>query len=131
MGLDVYAGPLTRYLAGDWLTIVQQAGLASGREVLRGAEWCLPLATGPTLFGTQTPNGGEVTMGRVDNLVSELRDLNEATLRLSPAALAAAREDGPPEPGAPVAAVAPFGLAVLLHLAEYAAAHRVPWIMDY
>ena len=33
MGLDVYVGPLSRYLIGDWLTIVQQAGAANGTEV--------------------------------------------------------------------------------------------------
>ncbi len=33
MGLDVYVGPLTRYTLGDWLTIVQQAGRASGHDV--------------------------------------------------------------------------------------------------
>ena len=33
MGLDVYVGPLARYLVGDWLTIVQQAGAANGTEV--------------------------------------------------------------------------------------------------
>lgn len=33
MGLDVYVGSLTRYTFGGWLTIVQQAGLASGMEV--------------------------------------------------------------------------------------------------
>lgn len=30
MGLDVYAGPLTRYHAGNWKTIVQQMGEAQG-----------------------------------------------------------------------------------------------------
>lgn len=33
MGLDVYVGPLARYLAGDWMTIVQQVGAATGRSV--------------------------------------------------------------------------------------------------
>lgn len=33
MGLDVYVGPLSRYLVGDWLTIVQQAGAATGTVV--------------------------------------------------------------------------------------------------
>jgi hypothetical protein len=33
MGLDVYAGPLSRYYAGDWLTVVQQLGLAQGTRV--------------------------------------------------------------------------------------------------
>lgn len=33
MGMDVYVGPLTRYLLGEWLTVVQQAGLANGVQV--------------------------------------------------------------------------------------------------
>ncbi len=37
MGLDIYAGPITRYIAGDWMTVVQRAGESSGTrvEVLR------------------------------------------------------------------------------------------------
>ena len=40
VGLDIYAGPVTRYVAGDWLTIVQQAGAARGIpvEVIRPNE---------------------------------------------------------------------------------------------
>jgi hypothetical protein len=33
VGLDVYVGSLVRYTAGDWLTVVQQAGLAQGVPV--------------------------------------------------------------------------------------------------
>lgn len=33
MGMDVYVGPLSRYLARDWLTLVQQVGAATGRRV--------------------------------------------------------------------------------------------------
>ena len=33
MGLDIYVGPITRYVAGDRLTVVQQAGIASGMPV--------------------------------------------------------------------------------------------------
>ena len=33
MGLDVYAGPLSRYYAGDWLTVVQQLGREQGIAV--------------------------------------------------------------------------------------------------
>jgi hypothetical protein len=33
MGLDVYVGSLTRYYLEDWLTVVQQAGAASGMGV--------------------------------------------------------------------------------------------------
>ncbi|MBI3272637.1 MAG: hypothetical protein HYZ53_26850 [Planctomycetes bacterium] len=34
MGLDVYVGSLTRYYAGDWKTIVQQAGERAGFKVV-------------------------------------------------------------------------------------------------
>src|SRR5712691_2883390 len=33
VGLDVYAGPVSRYVAGDWKTIIQQAGEALGNPV--------------------------------------------------------------------------------------------------
>lgn len=33
MGLDIYAGPLTRYYAGDWQTIIQRIGAEQGMEV--------------------------------------------------------------------------------------------------
>lgn len=33
MGLDIYAGPLTRYYAGGWETVVQREGRALGMEV--------------------------------------------------------------------------------------------------
>jgi hypothetical protein len=34
MGLDIYVGPLTRYFAHDWKTIVQQAAEAQGKQVV-------------------------------------------------------------------------------------------------
>ena len=33
MGMDVYVGPLSRYLAQNWMTVVQQVGAATGRRV--------------------------------------------------------------------------------------------------
>lgn len=33
MGMDVYVGPLSRYLARNWMTVVQQVGAATGRRV--------------------------------------------------------------------------------------------------
>ncbi len=245
MGLDIYCGSVSRYIAGDWLTIVQQAGQASGTTVevvradepedavrdtaiiqsavqkwvqglldalgvqggwqdaldtpyatdkpdwdgygavvqlaafderpdlvpggkvrkglrrtttvavlprdfgeseavkaasqaparypalLAGAQWCLPIREAPAVFRAPTPNGTLLTMGRVDQLLAELNTLNARTMRLSPGDLEAARQAGPPGTGAPVDEVAPFGAAVLLALAEYAAIHEVPWIMDY
>ncbi len=87
--------------------------------LLSGAEWCLPLSTGPAVFRAPMPNGNPITMGRVDNLLTELQALNERTLTLSDADLAAASTVGPPASGTAVAQTAPFGLAALLRLASY------------
>jgi hypothetical protein len=244
VGLDIYAGPVTRYATGDWLTIVQQAGAATGTIVrvlrpdepaaprhpdetaaavtvwrhnllaaldatdndwddnpdapyetdkpdwdgygavillaaynerpdlapgatiagdadrrviaptlprdyqqapayqaasqapqryptlLHGAEWCLPISTGPAVFEAPTPAGARIRMGHVEQLLAELHNLNRQTVQLSPAALATARRH-PPARGAPVADVAPFGLATLTALAEFAAVNHTCWIMDY
>lgn len=99
--------------------------------LLLGAEWCLPLTEGPALFHAPTPNGTQLTMGRVDRLLEELSILNDRTLQLSPRDLDAARQAGPPQPASPVEDVAPFGLSVLVAVAEFASVHSVPWIMDY
>jgi hypothetical protein len=245
VGLDIYAGPVSRYVLGDWLTIIQQAGAASGHQVhvvranepedavtdpdvvegavrawrdglvatlgvesswddridrdyltdkpdwdgygsvvllaaydecphlapghsrrrrlrrseipavnpadfgqaeayraasaapkryptlLRGVEWCLPLSDGPVEFQAPTPSGTGVLMGRVDHLVHELDELNERTLRLDPEAMEAVGQAGPPERGAPLEAMAPFGLSVLTKLAVYASEHQVAWILDH
>jgi hypothetical protein len=34
VGLDIYVGPLTRYYAGDWETVIQKAGRESGVPVI-------------------------------------------------------------------------------------------------
>ena len=245
MGLDLYAGPVSRYVAGDWKTIVQQAGEAAGTPVivmrqnepadrvtdvnevtkavanwrqglirslglneewdedvggdyytdkpdwdgygavvlmaayeeqptlapgskvrrllgssvvpavapaqfpeaqafkaaaqspsryptlLTGAQWCLPLVGGPMVFRAPSPNGTPLTMGHVSRLAEELALLNQRTLRLSAADMESARQAGPSEPGSSVDATAPFGLSVLMAAADFAASHRVAWIMDY
>jgi hypothetical protein len=33
MGMDVYVGPLSRYLLQDWMTVAQQVGQANGYDV--------------------------------------------------------------------------------------------------
>jgi hypothetical protein len=245
VGLDIYAGPVSRYVAGDWKTIVQQAGEAAGTPVivmrhnepsdrvtdvnevakviatwrqglirslslneewdedvageyytdkpdwdgygavvlmaaydeqpslapgskvrrllgssvvpavaprqyseaqafkaaaqspmryptlLTGAQWCLPLVGGPTVFRAPSPNGTPLTMGHVSRLAEELALLNQRTLRLSAADMESARRVGPPKPGSSVDATVPFGFSVLTAVADFAAAHRVAWIMDY
>jgi hypothetical protein len=99
--------------------------------LLRGAEWCLPISDGPLVYRAPAPNGTQIPMGRVDRLVTELQLLNDRILQLSPADLSAARQAGPPEPAATVEQAAPFGLSIMLALAEFAVTHQVAWIMDY
>jgi hypothetical protein len=99
--------------------------------LLTGAEWCLPIAVGPSVFEAESPHGTVLTMGSVDKLLNELKDLNSCTLQLSASGLDNAFSLGPPRPHAQVDEVAPFGLASLLKLAEFAVEHRVAWIMDY
>jgi hypothetical protein len=53
--------------------------------LLKGAEWCLPIGTDASVFVAPTPNGTVVTIGSVDRLLAELHDLNESTLRMTPA----------------------------------------------
>lgn len=99
--------------------------------LLGGAEWCLPVTEGPIVYRAPAPNGRQTPMGRVDRLLAELHLLNDRTLQLSPADLSAARQAGPPSGAATVEQTAPFGLSVLLALAEFANTHHAAWIMDY
>jgi hypothetical protein len=70
-------------------------------------------------------------MGHVSRLAEELALLNQRTLRLSAADMESARRVGPPKPGSSVDATVPLGFSVLTAVADFAAAHRVAWIMDY
>lgn len=99
--------------------------------LLGGAEWCMPIGSHQGVFEAPTPNGTVLTMGSVDRLLDELRDLNSDTLRLNQQQLATACAEGPPNFGAAVAEMAPFGLAILTRLAEFAVENRLCWIMDY
>lgn len=95
------------------------------------AEWCLPPVGGPVTFSAPTPSGKEITMGHVDRLLAELMLLNERTLRMSAEDMAVARRnEGEPDLGSQ-AAMAPFGLGVLMASAEFAVQHRAAWILDY
>ncbi len=94
------------------------------------AEWCLPISGGPALFAAATPGGKQITIGHVDRLLDELALLNQRTLKLSPADMEAARQAGPTDARS-FERMAPFGLSVVMATAEFAAAHRVAWIMDY
>ncbi len=95
------------------------------------AEWCLPISGGPALFAAPTPGGKQVTMGHVDRLLEELQLLNERTLRLSAADMERARRPEEPPDTASLESMAPFGLSIITATAEFGAAHRVAWIMDY
>lgn len=52
MGLDIYVGPITRYVAGSWLTVVQQAGVAAGTtvEIIRATPEPADTITDPTII---------------------------------------------------------------------------------
>lgn len=53
MGLDIYAGPLTRYFSGDWMTVVQRMAAEQGLEVVtvRPGEGPQAAAGGGGVFG--------------------------------------------------------------------------------
>jgi hypothetical protein len=53
MGLDLYVGSLARYTLGDWLTVVQQAGVASGMpvQVVRSAPEPEDAISDPAVIG--------------------------------------------------------------------------------
>lgn len=87
-----------------------------------------------------TPMGGipveVVRSNEPEDVVSRRRDRRYGAVVLLAAFqerpdLANARAAGPPGFGASVEDLAPFGLAVLLALAGFAAANSVAWIMDY
>jgi hypothetical protein len=52
MGLDIYVGPIARYVAGDWLTVVQQAGVAAGTpvEIIRATPEPADAITDPAII---------------------------------------------------------------------------------
>src|SRR5437763_362024 len=63
VGLDLYAGPLTRYHAGTWLTVAQQAGQRLGVpvEILRAEP--TGRAGGRATGRTPGRGGGQVRPG--------------------------------------------------------------------
>ena len=100
------------------------------RSLLMGVEWWLPLSEGPAVFAAPRPTGQRTRMGRVDQLLTQLRMLADRTGVFAGADPRAVRRDGPPdEPQA--AAAGRFGLAVMLELTERAHQQRQPLLMDY
>jgi hypothetical protein len=243
VGLDVYVGSLTRYYLEDWLTVVQQAGAASGMEVqvvrseaapddrvtdpeevrgavlawcdglghalgiacewpesadspywtdkpdwdgygavvlaaayderpdlrpassgllrrkaspdkprdfgearayqaasanptrypslLGGTEWWLPIGPNPGSWAAPRVSGEVTRMSTVENLGSELVDLAARSGLLDGMNREDVLQRGVSSPGASLDEVAPFGLALLLGLAERALLHRQPLLLDY
>ncbi|GAB3084040.1 hypothetical protein [Pedococcus soli] len=239
MGMDVYVGPLSRYLSGDWLTLVQQVGAAAGHHVevvrpegsrlspedaataaatwrdelcaalpcgpawregtelpywtdkpdwdgygglvllasyveqpdlapgrgggflrrgrtddprdftsapafveaakapkrfpslLKGAQWWLPVDTGPVLFRSSTPSGPMLMMARISALLVELKGLSEAVGLTDRAEQAAVRQAGPPRPGADAQTCGRFGLSTFLPLAGKAYVDKQPLVLDH
>ncbi|MGH3646434.1 MAG: hypothetical protein ACRDTM_04560 [Micromonosporaceae bacterium] len=100
-------------------------------SLLGGVEWWLPLSVDPVVIEASPPAGEPLRMASVDRLLSELRLLGERTGILAGHDLEEVRRAGPADDGAPVEELARFGLAVMLALAEAAAEHRQPLLMDY
>jgi hypothetical protein len=147
---DIYERPPQRGLLAS-------LGLAKSRAPERGfAHLIVPTMWLPADFAepvrTTLPSGQMTTIGSVDRLLIELRELNKRQLGLSAEQLRGLRRDGPPSdapievgPGGfvkgavpkdeprtlPTMEVAGFGLSVVLPLVETAAAERLPIVLDY
>jgi hypothetical protein len=83
------------------------------------------------MLTTQRLTGQPTLMGRVDQLVSELRMLARRVGLTSDEELSTIRQAGPPAAGADVDAAGRFGLAVILTLALIAQCSRQPLLLDY
>jgi hypothetical protein len=101
-------------------------------SLLRGAEWWLPLPDRPPLvFTAPLPSGHRTRIGRVDRLLAELRLLSQRSQTFATHHPQAVRAAGPPPSDAPIEVAARFGLAIMLELAQTAAEHRQPLLIDY
>jgi hypothetical protein len=101
-------------------------------SLLRGAEWWLPLPDRPPLvFTAPQPSGQRIRIGRVDRLLAELRLLSERSQAFATDDRQAVRSVGPPPSDAPIEVAARFGLAIMFELAQTAAEHRQPLLIDY
>ena len=84
----------------------------------------------PAVIGARGPMGRELRIGSVDNLVAELDQVNERTVRMDQADIDTARADGHPDDGA-FERLARFGLSVFLTLARAAKERSQPMILDW
>jgi hypothetical protein len=98
-------------------------------QLLHGAELWLPGQFDFT-FGVQELGGRDVNVGSLQTLLSELRDLNSRTWRMSDQAVAESRYHGA-DPGGAFEVSARFACSVFLELAAEAVKHRVPLRLDY
>jgi hypothetical protein len=119
----------------DWTTdIAYQRSLAEGftsryAQLLYGPEIWLPGDFNFT-FGATDLGGNEVSIGSVDVLLSQLRDLNSRTWNMDDTAINKILQLGA-EFGAPLETSARFACAVFLKLAEAAVKHQLPMKLDY
>jgi len=112
---------------------VQDAARAPLRypSLLRGVEWWLPLGSGPSVFTAPGLSGEPTRMGRIDQLLDELRMLASRLGITGDADLRDIRLAGPPHAESDVESAGRFGLAVFLELAEIAHDTSLPLLLDY
>jgi len=99
-------------------------------SLLSGVEWWLPNTSGPSVFSAPRLTGQPTTMGRIDDLVSELRTLAHR-VGIDAGDLDRARHNGIAPGSADVELAGRFGLAVFLALALTAQDTRQPLLLDY
>jgi hypothetical protein len=85
----------------------------------------------PLVFTAPRPSGQRTRIGRVDRLLAELRLLSQRSQAFATQEPQAVRAGGPPPSDAPIEVAGRFGLAIMLKLAQTAAEHRQPLLMDY
>ena len=83
----------------------------------------------PHVLELRDLRGNRVAVGSVDELLRELRLLNDRVLHVDEAKLN--RSAVSPSVGDSIAANATFGLAVMLDLAREAVDRRLPMVLDY
>ena len=99
--------------------------------LLGGAEWWLPIGSMPGAWAAPRVSGEMTRMSTVENLGTELVELADRTGLLDGVRREDVLQRGVPSSDAPIEEVAPFGLAMLLGLAEQASLHRQPLLLDY
>jgi hypothetical protein len=98
-------------------------------HIVRDIEFWLPWPFEGTLVASG-PFGGVVEIGSSVTLLAQLRELNRVTWEADDETLAAWRREVP-EKGSTFEALARFGFATVVDLAEGAASARLPMKLDY